>query len=286
MRKAIILAAVLAAGAVRAFDASPLLQWITAVTGVSATGGVITNYTLGGINYRAHTFTNSGTFTVTAGGSVDALIVAGGGGGGFDAGGGGGAGGLIYSNGLSVAVAAYSVTVGSGGLGQTAYSQNATNYNGSNSVFLGMVTLGGGGGGGLTASPYVGLVGASGGSGGGGAGYLNPGNPGAGTLGQGNDGGAKGESGKNNTGSGGGGAGGVGGTGITNSFIFAPGGLGIESSISGASVTYATGGRGGGDSWAGATNGVANTGNGGDGAGNASAKNGGSGIVIIRYRTN
>ena len=45
---------------------------------VSATGGNVTNYTIGGISYRAHIFTNSGTLTVTAGGSVEYLIVGGG----------------------------------------------------------------------------------------------------------------------------------------------------------------------------------------------------------------
>jgi hypothetical protein len=59
---------------------------------VSATGGNVTNYTLDGISYRAHIFTNSGTFTVTAGGSVDYLVVGGGGGGGGRKGAGKGAG--------------------------------------------------------------------------------------------------------------------------------------------------------------------------------------------------
>ena len=44
---------------------------------VSATGGVVTDTN----GYRIHTFTSSGTFTVTAGGSVEALVVAGGAGG-------------------------------------------------------------------------------------------------------------------------------------------------------------------------------------------------------------
>jgi hypothetical protein len=63
--------------------------------GVIATGGTITNYTEGSISYRAHIFTNSGTLTVTSGGTIDALVVAGGGGGGGnDQGAGGGAGGF------------------------------------------------------------------------------------------------------------------------------------------------------------------------------------------------
>src|SRR6056300_298086 len=70
---------------------------------VAATGGTIT--TCG--NYKIHTFTSPGTFTVTASGSpvgsdtVDYLVVAGGGGGGFDYSGGGGAGGYRESSGLA-----------------------------------------------------------------------------------------------------------------------------------------------------------------------------------------
>ena len=44
-----------------------------------ATGGTITTNGL----YKIHTFTSSGTFNVTTGGQMDALIVAGGGGGGY-----------------------------------------------------------------------------------------------------------------------------------------------------------------------------------------------------------
>ena len=70
-------------------------------SGLTATGGIISDYTTGpGDVYRAHVFTSSGTFDVTALGSfpaaVEYLVVAGGGGGGFgsNAGGGGGSGGL------------------------------------------------------------------------------------------------------------------------------------------------------------------------------------------------
>ena len=61
----------------------------------SATGGTISNVTISGTNYRVHTFTTSGTFTVTAGSTTtaSALVVAGGGGGGGRCAGGGGAGG-------------------------------------------------------------------------------------------------------------------------------------------------------------------------------------------------
>ena len=64
--------------------------------GLTATGGVISDYTDGPAVYRAHIFTSSGTFTVTApgtfGDTVEYLVVAGGGGGGRWSGAGGGDG--------------------------------------------------------------------------------------------------------------------------------------------------------------------------------------------------
>jgi hypothetical protein len=74
--------------------------------GVEATGGTETTYTDGGITYKVHTFSSTGTgsFVVGNGGDVDYLIVAGGGAGGrgdgtFGSwGGGGGAGGLLRYN--------------------------------------------------------------------------------------------------------------------------------------------------------------------------------------------
>ena len=74
-------------------------------SGFTASGGIISDYTEGSTVYRAHIFTGSGTFNITAGGDFDAdgleyLVVGGGGGGGAgsppsDVGGsGGGAGGL------------------------------------------------------------------------------------------------------------------------------------------------------------------------------------------------
>ena len=66
-----------------------------APTGIVATGGVISDYVTGpGDIYRAHVFTSSGTFAVSAigdlGASVEYLVVAGGGGGGGGYYGGGG----------------------------------------------------------------------------------------------------------------------------------------------------------------------------------------------------
>jgi len=68
---------------------------------IEATGGTIS--TCG--DYKIHTFTGPGTFTVTNAGNpsgsdtVDYLVVAGGGGGSYDDGGGGGAGGFRESSG-------------------------------------------------------------------------------------------------------------------------------------------------------------------------------------------
>ena len=62
-----------------------------------ATGGTVTDTVIGGIPYRVHSFTTTGssTFTVTRTGEVEYLILAGGGGGGGVIAGGGGAGGLL-----------------------------------------------------------------------------------------------------------------------------------------------------------------------------------------------
>ena len=77
----------------------------TAPQGLTATGGIISDYVSGPAVYRAHIFTSSGTFVVSAlgtfGSNVEYLVVGGGGGGGianpFD--GGGGGGGVAHENG-------------------------------------------------------------------------------------------------------------------------------------------------------------------------------------------
>ena len=54
-------------------------------SGLTATGGIISDYESGGVAYRAHVFTSSGSFTVTEigdyGSNVDYLVVGGGSGG-------------------------------------------------------------------------------------------------------------------------------------------------------------------------------------------------------------
>ena len=68
-------------------------------SGITASGGVVSEFTSGPAIYRAHVFTSSGTFDVTAlgdfGDTIDALLV-GGGGGGAKYGGGGGGGAVVH----------------------------------------------------------------------------------------------------------------------------------------------------------------------------------------------
>ena len=85
------------------------------ITYITATGGTVT--TSG--NYKIHTFTGSGTFTVTQTGSLyntlSYAVVAGGGGGGsapYGPSGGGGGGGGFLSGSTSAAVTAYSIVAG------------------------------------------------------------------------------------------------------------------------------------------------------------------------------
>ena len=284
--------------------ASVVLQYIDATKGwlytvennvgnlqppyVAATGGTIT--TSG--DFKIHTFTSSGTFTVTAPGTsdgsntVDYLVVAGGGGGaGFGGcglgGGGGGAGGYRESfpnpatGGTPVTAQAYPITVGGGG---------GASVSGSNSIFSSITSAGGGRG---AVNPGAGTAGGSGGgaSAGGavGAGNTPPVSPS-----QGNNGG----SGTGNlgvtvtTGGGGGGKGGVGAN-SAGSGTRAAGGSGQASSISASPVTYAGGGRGALHTDTSSNNGTANEGDGGDGMGGGGgnpAGSGGSGIVIICYK--
>lgn len=251
---------------------------------MAATGGTIT--TVG--NFKVHTFTAGGTFTVTSPGDATYLVVAGGGGGGSLGGGGGAAGGMRTGTFTAMAAAGYAVVVGAGGAGGVANTSAGTT--GSDSSVNGITSLGGGGGGG---APSVGTAGKNGGSGGGGA-YGNA-TAGTGTVGQGSDGGAGGASGG---GGGGGGAGAVGGA--YGGSVGGNGGAGSASSITGASVTYAgggggaaattggTGGAGGGGAGKTAsttgTAGTANTGGGGGGGYNGTGGAGGDGVVILSYQ--
>ena len=244
------------------------------------------------------------TFTTTEALNCDILIVAGGGSGGQSAGGGGGAGGLIYVTNIYIdSGITTTVKVGKGG--------SAASYeNGVNSSF-GTTYVAVGGGVGATMS---GTVAGNGGSGGGGnrnsiTDASIPGQPGgSGTINQGNSGGTgKNFSGSNAGGGGGGGAGAPGSSAFTTG-RGANGGIGLANSITGA-ITYYAGGGGGGSGSDFTVTGSGGLGGGGNGSiwantgGNASANtgggggggsaypgdgriggNGGSGIVIMRYR--
>jgi len=285
---------------------------------VAATGGTITCCG----DYKIHTFTGPGTFTVTCGGNIvgnnkiDYLVVAGGGAGGGGkaangGGSGGGAGGFRESKAtgapwtasplatcasLVLTAAPYPITVGAGGGPGSGCGQP-----GSNSIFS-TITSAGGGGGGAGQSPCNGQPGGSGAS-------RNLGNdppvsPPQGQNGAPATGGAAG---------GGGGAGEVGAPSATqtNYGEGGRGGAGVNTSISGSPIAYAGGGGGGGYGGGGGgapctggagspcgtggrgkpvANGTANRGGGGGGNGGSdggtclSHGTGGSGIVIIRYK--
>jgi hypothetical protein len=115
---------------------APGLQFVT------ATGGTVTDVTIGGLNYRIHQFTSNGTFSVSSPGEVGALIVGGGGGANsaFPGQPGGGGGGVVEQASILVTAQNYSITVGAGGL--TVYNGTAGTGGGSSSA-LGY-TAGGG----------------------------------------------------------------------------------------------------------------------------------------------
>ena len=254
----------------------------------TASGGVTTTTVDRGITYRIHSFTSVGSnnFVVSSTGSwnepMEYLIVAGGGAGEQDVAAGGGAGGVLSGT-FTATARTYSVTVGNGA--------TTSGANGENSAIATIATAIGGGG----AGNWSGNPGKAGGSGGGGAGQQggSGGAGGAGTVGPPRQG-WQGAQGTPSTSYGGGG-GGAGGPAYAQD-----GGLGITSSITGTTRTYAGGGGGGSDNRAGAggsgiggngslrgqspTSGATNTGSGGGGHGCCGAGgNGGSGIVIIRY---
>jgi hypothetical protein len=278
---------------------------------ILATGGnTVTQISDGGTCYRVHTFTGTGAFNLCSKGTtgnVEYLVVAGGGSGGMAPGaatystGGAGAGGYRTGTGLNLpTVCSYAVVIGAGG---------TNNANGNPSSFSTITSCGGGRGG----SNGLGCPGGSGG----GHGIeprTTPG-PGAaaatGIAGQGCPGGTM-TLACGNSGSGGGGAGEAGfGCRMRNDpgvpqDSGGSGGNGLSSSITGTPIAYAGGGGGigapttcggaGGSGGGGrgsvgggadcAENGVANRGGGGGGANGpspASARAGGSGIVVVRY---
>ncbi len=266
---------------------------------IEATGGTITEDG----NYKVHTFTGPGTFTVCAVGNssgsttVDYLVVAGGAGGGggntgsVHGGAGGGAGGLRYAactytnpapgpsagTALPVSIQGYPISVGGGGSGVTGPSPGSGCRGGSgvNSVFS-TITSAGGGGGGSRSSAGSNNSGGPGGSGGGsttcggagGTGNTPPVSPP-----QGNNGGSNSCQPVANMG-GGGGAGAVGVNGSCSAN--GAGGAGLRVDINGLSVTYAGGGGGGSSASPQTLNTAAAGGSGGGGAGGNSPSDPGS----------
>jgi len=281
-----------------------------------ATGGSIT--TLG--DYKYHVFTGTGVFAVTtaanSGDTMDYLIVAGGGSGGttYNTGtaGAGGAGGYrTFASQTRPVVGNYNVVIGAGGVDLTSGGQGVS---GNVSSFNGASSSGGGAGGGYNGA-YT--AGASGGSGGGGAlsNHAGAGNSGSyspvegyagggGTSYGGGGGGGAAQIGSNAAGTTGAAGGngsnslaawtaaissGGGSTYGRNTGYFAGGGGGGSRDAGPASGGL--GGGGIGNTTTGQTNhaaGYVNTGSGGGGTqsngGTLIGKNGGSGIVIIKYQ--
>jgi len=260
-------------------------------------GGLTCTETTDG-SYIIYSFTYSSapgslTWTVPSGvSSLEYLVVAGGGGGGARHGGGGGAGGLLTAPDFSVVGGTeHSIAVGAGGAGDANTSSSChRGGNGGNSIFSTITATGGGAGGGGDT-----CAGAAGGSGGGSADrFVAAG--GTGIAGQGHNGG--GSTGQF-IGAGGGGAGEAGHVSPAQGTA-APGGDGVQSSITGSTIYYAggggagmadsLGGLGGGGrghmSTAKGENGVNGLGGGG-GATDENLSlpggNGGSGVVILRF---
>ena len=277
---------------------------------ITATGGTIT--TSG--DYKIHTFTGPGTFCVSGGGTappssgsgsntVDYLVVAGAGGAGSDNAGGGGAGGYRESPGtangsytvsplgtspavaLAVPAGGYPITVGGGGNGGGLPS--TPGVTGSPSTFSTITSAGGGGGAGdannTSQNPGPGTPGGSGGGGAfgsnapvrvGGNGNTPPVSPPQGNSG--------GNGNPNSRGGGGGGA-----TGGGQGAPSGTGGTGATSSINATPTPRSTGGTGGPSSGHTGAAGPANSGIGGNGPGPGGSTlggNGGSGVVILRYK--
>jgi len=267
----------------------------TTPTFITATGGTISTVCT---DYKVHTFTSPGTFTVCSVGNqygsneVSYMVVAGGGAGGthtnpFGQGGsgGGGAGGfregkspqdsytssslactVSTNNGLPVSATGYPIVIGAGGT-QVNYPAPGNGGNGSDSTFS-TITSGAGGGG---ARGGQSATGNNGGSGGGGAGApgLNPGGTGNTppvSPPQGTNGG-KGKCGAYG-GGGGGGATVVGWDAIAGTGG-GPGaplkGTGATTSINGTPTAFAGGGGGGGWSSPGTPSATTNAGGAGGG---------------------
>jgi len=291
---------------------------------IVATGGTITccgDYKIHTFTSPG-TFCVSQVSEIGANNSVSYTVVGGGAGGGRDnypvprGGGGGGAGGfreyksptggcytaspLDGAPSITISAISYPITVGAGGAGGSGTTVcTAGGAKGSSSTFSTTTSAGGGGGsghgdpaGGGNHSPAPSTQGASGGgyqfgqdASGAGLGNQPPTSP---PQGQ-NAGAAAGAPGYAY--GGGGGAGGTGGN-AGPTTTGGTGGVGVSTSITGSSLSYSGGGGsnpGGGASPCGTGGsagnaGTTNRGGGGGGTRSTPAANGGSGVVIIRYK--
>lgn len=250
-------------------------------------------------NWRAYEWRGDGSFTLSAPGDVDYLMVAGGGGAGgksYSSGAGGGAGGLLQGQ-VYLAAGVQELTIGLGGLGGYSTIEAAK---GGNTVALGLTAYGGGAADETTAANRNGGSGAGRKAGvatGFGTGVAGQGHNGAGSPNAGGDGAAAGGGGAGGPGqSPSGTAPGSGGLGITSSILgfdkgFAGGGVAATSSA----TSTATGSHGAAATGATSTNrkgGDGANGTGAGGSGSAAIANttvnrggkGGDGVFIIRVK--
>ena len=255
---------------------------------IKATGGAIS---FDG-TYVYHTFNSTDTFTATSKIIADIAVAAGGGGGGGSTSGavagGGGGGGLAYAPSVSLTPSTpYTITIGAGGTAGASGNNVGTAGSNTGALFgsVNITTFGGGYGSGgySTGTSVAGGAGGSGGGAGWGTNYGSlPGGAttqtsGTGYTGYGYAGGAVTIAGGN--GAGGGGASGAGGGNSTPGY----GGSGLAE----FGITLSAGGAG----YSGvvvngtvSSPGSPNTGNGGNGGWSSAGANGGSGVVIVRYK--
>jgi hypothetical protein len=295
---------------------SPLPTEIVIAGTTSGTIGTTDRYIA--FPYSGSAATKDYTFTTSENLICDILVVGGGGSGGQYGGGGGGGDVLYFDSILFNKSVSFNISVGKGGFGNSRDSgTHGGGYNGNNSSIIGgvinIIAGGGGGGGGYYSAALNGTsisytnpkTGISQISSGGGGGSIRDNTSASGNTVSGD--------GATNLDSifaagGGGGAGGISNGSIGNApnkpsgILGGNGGIGYESDITGVMVQY--GGGGGGGDWTGPEtpgvgvygggnggappqNGVNGTGGGGGGR-NALGSNlegqGGTGIVIIRYR--
>ena len=243
---------------------------------IVATGGTTSTVITNGLAIKTHTFTTSGSFSVTsfgAGDTFDYIVVGGGGGGTYNnyVGSGGGGAQVTYGN-TNAAVATYTVTIGNGGAGKSGGGYGGGALGGTSSLVGSTVNASalGGPGSGMNGNPdatgtYTYGTGTA---------YTGAGAGGAGQAGQGSNGGngkliTSGTFATNTTYYGGGGAGGLA---SASGFTSLSGGLG------GGANTTLTGGQP-------ATPNSGGGGAGGSAAQGTTASSGASGVVVISYLT-